>query len=101
MEIFNYLRFICADDSYLKVVFNATDSMVMAALQLYKKALDGKNMCQLAQLHNNVCYFQKSLTYYEKTIATISKSNVSSYQFSSLALFTQSKYALSRTNHTA
>eukprot|EP00830_Metopus_es_P014961 TRINITY_DN4152_c0_g1_i2.p1 TRINITY_DN4152_c0_g1~~TRINITY_DN4152_c0_g1_i2.p1 ORF type:complete len:626 (+),score=111.22 TRINITY_DN4152_c0_g1_i2:503-2380(+) len=94
-EIFNYLRFICTDDSYVKLVYNATDSMIMSVLQLYRKLLGTdethKTMCQIAQMHNNISYFQKSLDYFEKYIGALSKSDVTSYQFSSLAIFTQLK----------
>ena len=68
----------------------------MVVQQLYKKTLTTEtaiqNMGQLAQLHNNVCYFQKSLGGYEKYIASIGKADISSFQFSSLATFTQLKY---------
>ncbi len=94
--MFSYLRFICSDDSYIKLVFNATDAMIMAMLTLYRGTLSGepmnRNVGQLAQVHNNLSYFQRSLGCYERYIALLSKSNVSMYQFSSQAIFSQVKY---------
>jgi len=65
----------------------------MIVQQLYKKNLNAgmHDIGQLAQAFNNIHYFQKSLGYYEKYIASIAMADISSYQFSSLASFTQLK----------
>ena len=69
--------------------------MIMTMLTLYRKTLGNEaimhNVGQLAQVHNNLSYFQRSLGFYERYIATLSKSSVRTYQFSSQAIFSQVK----------
>jgi len=72
--------------------------MIMPIQELLRKAIGPEGGCismgQLAQMHNNIHFFQKSLSHFEKYIGSVGKADVSQYQFSALSTFTQLRYFL-------